>query len=48
MTVTELISELLRLESNGYGNAHVLDRDYFDIHEVIPTEVCKEECVQIW
>lgn len=47
MTVSQLISELLRLESNGYGNAQVLDRDFFDIHAAEPVEVCKTECVQI-
>ena len=48
MTVTKLISELLKLESEGYGNLPVVDGSNDFVEEAVVTFIGHTDCVQIW
>ena len=48
LTVTQLISLLLKIESEGYGNLPVIDGSNDFVEEANVTYVGNTECVQIW
>lgn len=48
MTVTKLISELLKLESEGYGDLPVVDGFNDFVKEAVVTFIGHTDCVQIW
>ena len=48
MTVTKLISLLLQLEADGYGDLPVIDGSNDFVEEAVHTTIGNTECVQIW